>query len=222
MPSPAYSCVLWDVDGTVVDGSVSILRRIGRVLDDFGITGPTAGEAPEWLGPPLAEAFRDRAGLPDALVPAAVARFNGISAEEGPEAVVVYPGIVEILKDLRAARVLQATASAKHQSPLEAIFDRYGLVDLVDEICGASDDPSTVETKADVIARALDALDRRGADLSRPVLIGDRHHDVEGGRRNGLPVIFAEWGFGSPDEADGALARASSPDHLRRLLWAGA
>ena len=49
------------------------------------------------------------------------------------------------------------------------------------------------------------------------MLIGDRHHDVEGGNANGVPVIFVEWGFSDTHEGDEAAFRAASPDELRAL-----
>jgi phosphoglycolate phosphatase len=50
------------------------------------------------------------------------------------------------------------------------------------------------------------------------VLIGDRHHDVEGGADNDVPVIFVRWGFSWPYEADGAQAAVDDVDQLRDLL----
>ncbi|WP_152176346.1 HAD hydrolase-like protein, partial [Mycobacterium tuberculosis] len=55
-------------------------------------------------------------------------------------------------------------------------------------------------------------------DTSRPVLVGDRHHDVEGGLANGVPVIFVGWGFSDPHEGDDAAFRVSTVDELRALL----
>ena len=54
--------------------------------------------------------------------------------------------------------------------------------------------------------------------LERPVLIGDRHHDIDGGRIQGIPVVFVTWGFSWPHEYEGAQAVVSDVDALRRLL----
>ena len=50
------------------------------------------------------------------------------------------------------------------------------------------------------------------------MLIGDRHHDVEGGAAHGVPVIFVRWGFSWPHEAAGAQAAVDTVDELRDLL----
>src|SRR6185312_10308451 len=52
MASSPYSCVLWDVDGTIVDASVGILRRLNVALTHFGRPAPTREELIHWIGPP--------------------------------------------------------------------------------------------------------------------------------------------------------------------------
>jgi phosphoglycolate phosphatase len=53
------------------------------------------------------------------------------------------------------------------------------------------------------------------------VLVGDRHHDVEGGAEHGVPVIFVRWGFSWPHESEGAQAVVDDVDQLRALLLFG-
>jgi phosphoglycolate phosphatase len=73
-------------------------------------------------------------------------------------------------------------------------------------------------TKADVVEEALRRLRERGADVSRPVLVGDRLHDVEGAAVHGVPTIFVEWGYGSPAEQAGAVAVVATPAELADQL----
>ena len=39
-----FTCVLWDVDGTIVDASDGILRRLTIALEHFGKPAPTRAE----------------------------------------------------------------------------------------------------------------------------------------------------------------------------------
>ena len=50
------------------------------------------------------------------------------------------------------------------------------------------------------------------------MLVGDRHHDVEGGAAHDVPVIFVGWGFSWPHEAEGAQAAVDDVAQLRDLL----
>jgi phosphoglycolate phosphatase len=51
-------------------------------------------------------------------------------------------------------------------------------------------------------------------------MVGDRLHDVIGGRENGLPTIGVLWGVGSESElrAAGASALVSRPGEIPGLL----
>ena len=52
------------------------------------------------------------------------------------------------------------------------------------------------------------------------MLVGDRHHDIEGGAINGVPVAFVTWGFSWPHESEGAIAVAADAAELRTILLA--
>ena len=97
-------------------------------------------------------------------------------------------------------------------------MDHFDLSPFFTAIVGATPDERTLSAKSDIVAEALRRLDAAGVDTSRPVLIGDRHHDVEGGADHGVPVIFVRWGFSWPHESDGAQAAVDTVDQLRALL----
>lgn len=214
-----YSCVLWDVDGTIADASAGILPRIATVLAEFGKPPTPADRVNEWIGPPMLESFQTIAGLSADEALRAVTAYRELAGRQGyAESVRLYDEVTDVIHDLALAGVPQSTASTKPQNQVEAIFEHFGLSDLFVSVHGASPRPDAHDTKADVLGRALDDLRSRGVDLSRPVLIGDRHHDVEGAAEYDVPVIFARWGFGSPTEEEGAAHVVDAPNDLRALL----
>ena len=113
-----------------------------------------------------------------------------------------------------------AIATSKPESTATRILEHFGFAPLFTVIAGASDDETRSE-KADVITRALELLAERGVDVSRPVMIGDRIHDVDGAAAHGIPSIVAGWGYGAPEEAAGAIAIAASPADLPGLVRRG-
>jgi phosphoglycolate phosphatase len=46
------------------------------------------------------------------------------------------------------------------------------------------------------------------------VMIGDRIHDIDGARANGIPVIGVTWGIGDAAELSGADALVDAPEEL--------
>ncbi len=214
-----FSCVLWDVDGTLVDASEGILRRLTTTLDHFGRTPPTRGELSKWIGPPMRESFQVNTGMTLAQADEAVVFYRALNKSEGyTGSAQLYPGVAELVHDVHAAGVPQSTASSKPEVQVVALMDHFGLAPDLEAMVGASLDERALSAKSDIVREALRRLEAAGADISRPVLIGDRHHDVEGGADAGVPVIFVRWGFSWPHEADGAQAAVDDVDQLRALL----
>jgi phosphoglycolate phosphatase len=148
---------------------------------------------------------------------AALAIYRPRYLEIGALDSTVFPGVADVLKAVHAAGIPVSLATSKPETPARLILSHYGLLGEFDVITGASDD-EVRSSKADVVAEALVRLAATGADLSRPVLVGDRKHDVEGAAANGIPTIFVDWGYGVADEQAGAIAVIPTPADLQKLL----
>ena len=214
-----FTCVLLDVDGTIVDASDGILRRLTIALEHFGKPAPTRAELVHWIGPPMFDSFQTNVGMTPAEATEAVAYYRTIGKADGyTTGAKLYPGIAQLIADLDAAGIAQATASSKPEVQVVALMEHFDLAPRLRAMAGATPDEKTLASKADIVAEALRRLRAAGADTSRPVLIGDRHHDVEGGAAQGVPVIFVRWGFSWPHESEGATAAVDDVDALRALL----
>lgn len=215
-----YSCVLWDVDGTIADASAGILPRLIEVFSSFGLPEPDPAALSRWIGPPMFESFRDLAGLTEADAHRAVREYRELAARDGYAASVrIYPGVPEALRAVKGAGIPQATASSKPENQVLAILEHYDLIDDFVIVAGALPDAAGLhDGKEAVLRRAVQRLADAGVDVSRPVLIGDRLHDIEGAAPLGIPVIFVTWGFGEPGESAGSVAEVATPTELLRLL----
>ncbi len=215
----AWTCVLWDVDGTIVDASDGILRRLTVTLEHFGKRPPTRAELVHWIGPPMYESFQVNVGMSPAEATEAVAFYRVLGKQDGyTTGAKLFDGVGDLIRDIAAAGIPQATASSKPEIQVAALMDHFDLSPSLTAIVGATPDEKTLSAKADIVAEALRRLQVAGVDTSRPVLVGDRHHDVEGGAAHGVPVIFVRWGFSWPHEADGAQAAVDDVAQLRSLL----
>lgn len=188
------------------------------MLAPYGIPGPKPSDAAAWLGPPLEVAFREWAGLSAQHAADAVMAFDEHARRAGPERTTPYPGMPELLAELDRAGLAQSTASAKDESQLRELLAREGLTQHFANISGARHRPGNPESKADIVGRALKRMHAEGIDVARPLLIGDRLHDVEAGRFHGIPVAFVAWGFGADAEAEGAATHVRDVGQLRAFL----
>jgi phosphoglycolate phosphatase len=215
--SAPFSCILFDLDGTIVDSAPGITATLAYTFEEMGRPVPSPAELLGYVGPPILDSFRDRAGMDLGEAAEALAIYRPRYLESGALDSSVFPGVAEVLRAVHRARIPLSLATSKPETPATVMLSHFGLLNEFDIITGASDD-EVRSSKEDVVAEALLRLAAFGADLRRPVLVGDRVHDVEGAAANGVPTIFVDWGYGSAPEQAGSIAVAHSPAELQKLL----
>lgn len=215
--SRPWSCVLFDLDGTLTDSAPGIVDRIDRALKKLGRPVADKADLFSWVGPPMLESLEQYGFTPNEAIEA-LDVYRAISEEDGPwSGSRVYDGIPEMLARLNAAGIPLAVASSKPEYQVAQVIEHFGLKRYFGIICGASAD-ETISAKADVIAEALRRLHHRGIDLSNTVYVGDRIHDVEGATAHDLPVVIVGWGYGTEAEAQGSLAHVDTVAELEKHL----
>jgi phosphoglycolate phosphatase len=132
---------------------------------------------------------------------------------EGHRENALYAGVPEMLSELRAVSRL-VVVTAKHQDSAERILEHFGLGSHFDSIFGSEPSGRLSDKKA-LVRHVIDAL---GIDRAETVLVGDRIHDVEGGRHNGIVTVGAAWGYGTGDELANADYVCNSPLEVATLL----
>lgn len=213
----SYQAILFDLDGTLTDSAPGILNAIRYACQTMDIPVPPETTLRRFLGPPLPFSFREYLHLNEADVARAVAGFREYYPEKGIFENEVYPGIPELLADLKKAGKTVVMATSKPELFARRIVAHFELDQYFDALCG-SDMEETRADKAQVIAYALQTAGI--TDLQSAVMVGDREHDVKGAAKNGLPCIGAVYGYGTAEElkAAGAIALANTVQELRALL----
>jgi phosphoglycolate phosphatase len=212
-----YTAILLDLDGTITDSAPGITDTLAYTFATLGLPIPAADELLRYVGPPLLDAFRDRAGMTLAERMHALEVYRERYLDRGAYDATLYPGMGELVRDIAAAGVPLSLATSKPELPATLVLEHFTIAHHFDIITGASAD-EVRSAKADVVAEALVRLRAMDADLTRPVLVGDRVHDVEGAAVHGIPTIAVSWGYGEPAEFEHAIAVAHDVDELRALL----
>ena len=212
-----YSCILFDLDGTIVDSAPGITSTLAYMFERLGKPIPTPSELLQYVGPPLLDSFRDLAGFDADESAVALEIYREKYLNVGAYDATQYAGVGLVLKAVHESPLRMSLATSKPETPATLILEHFNLARYFDVITGASDD-EVRSAKKDVVAEALIRLEALGADISRPVLVGDREHDVHGAAANDVPTIFVDWGYGSLAEQAGAVAVVETPQELQRLL----
>ncbi|QHC57183.1 HAD hydrolase-like protein [Rathayibacter sp. VKM Ac-2760] len=215
--SATWSCILFDLDGTITDSAPGITGTLVDTFVELGRPVPTPAELLAYVGPPLLDAFRELGGMSVDEAQAALVVYRRRYNAGGLFDSSVYPGLPGVLASIAAAGIPLSLATSKPESAATRVLEHYGLAQYFTIICGASED-EVRSAKADVVEEALRRLREIGVDLSSPVMVGDREHDVHGAAAHGVPTIMVEWGYGSPLEAVGTIALATGADELQALL----
>jgi len=213
---PRFNPVLFDLDGTIVDSAPGILASLTWTYEQLRMPVPPPTELLKWVGPPLLDSFRDLAKLDEDESRYALSIYREHYAEVGVFDATPYPGVLDVLRGIHDAGVPLSLATSKPESTARVILDHLGITSAFTEVTGASED-EVRSSKPDVVAEALRRLALR-AQLTRPVMVGDRIHDVEGAAEHDVPTIFVTWGYGSPAESAGAVAIADTAEELRAEL----
>jgi phosphoglycolate phosphatase len=205
MTERPFTAVLFDLDGTIVDSAPGITSSLAYTFDAMGLPVPSPAKLLEWVGPPIMDSFRDLAGFDPLTSARALAIYREHYVLTGVFDADLYPGVPDVLRAIHTAGLPLSLATSKPESTAKLILEHYDLTPYFDELTGASED-EVRSAKADVVEEALRRLQVRGADLTRPVMVGDRHHDVVGAAAHDVPTIYVTWGYGAPEETAGTIA----------------
>ena len=217
MTAPDWTCILFDLDGTIADSAPGITASLGYMFEQMGLEVPSPEELRLWVGPPILDSFRDRAGMTPEESAQALAIYRQHYLEHAGTGSPIFEGIPQVLKSIHRAGGPLALATSKPEFPASIILDHGNLTSHFRVISGSSIDEIR-SAKKDVIAEALTRFRMVGIDTSRPVMVGDRDYDVEGAAANGLPAIFVRWGYGEAGEDAGSIAQVDHPRELIPLL----
>ncbi|QGF23938.1 HAD hydrolase-like protein [Raineyella fluvialis] len=210
---PRPTAVLLDLDGTMLDSADSITRALAQALADFGHPAEPKSLR-RYVGPPVRETLS--ALLPEVPADESVAHYRALYGRS-MLAATPFPQTVPLLDGLAAAGLPLAVATSKKETTAHELLLHHGLADRFAVICGAGEGDRNGD-KAAVVADALRRLAAGGADVSAPIMVGDKIHDVEGAARSGVETVLVGWGYGTEEERAAALVVAGDVPELLGLL----
>lgn len=213
--------LLLDLDGTLVDSAPDLAASLNRVL-----APASAPFTPTEIAPMIGDGAAMLArralaarGLPDD--PDMVRRFTEDYGAHAAELTRPYPGVLEGLRALTAAGWQLAVCTNKPEAAARTLLAALGLLEMLAAVGGGDSFPVRKPDPEHMLA----TLRLAGGEPGAAVAVGDHRNDVAAARGAGVPCIFAAWGYGGPEMAEGAAAVARDFAEARasaeRLLAAG-
>ena len=196
-----YDIVAFDLDGTLSDPAKGLVEGFVYAFKKMGVDYGERDSLRRFIGPPLIETWMPEFGFTYDEAERAVILFREYYNIYGWWDNVIYPGVRELLSELKARGKTVVLTTSKPQDTAEQILDLFDIRKYFDFIGGASSH-KTRERKSEVIDYVLDSIGV-GADKEKRasvVLIGDRVYDAVGAKECGIDSIGAKWGHASDEE----------------------
>ena len=201
--------LLFDLGGTLTDPMVGITSSVQYALEKFGIHVRYLKELIPFIGPPLAESFQKFYGFSKEDAEKAIQYYREYYAPKGIFENEVYEGIPEMLAHLTEAGFTLLVATSKPTVFARKVLKHFGMEDYFSFVGGSELDGSRTK-KAEVISYILKTC---GIEAKEAIMIGDRRHDIEGGKACGLESVGVLYGYGTEQELTEAGA-----DHIIRTV----
>ncbi|HTO74572.1 MAG TPA: HAD-IA family hydrolase [Thermoanaerobaculia bacterium] len=208
--------VVFDLDGTLIDGYAAIGDALGYAMTRLGLPGPDAARVRAMVGHGLERLLEQAAG------PERAAEGVRLFRQRYPEVAVekshLLPGVLDVLHALEAKGLALAVASNKPAAFSRLILEAKGVARFFQAIEGPSPE---MPAKPDP-AMLVSAMRRAGADTAATLAVGDMEVDAEFARAAGCRVVLVPSGSRSREELEDVDADALLDDLRQLPAWIAA
>ncbi len=205
-----YKTYIFDLDGTLLDTLGDLAASTNYALRQYGMAEHSIDDIRRFVGNGVGKLI-ERAvpgGLENPQFEDVLATFRKHYMEHSLDTTCPYPGVEDLLRELRAKGCRVAVVSNKFYNATRELC-RHFFADTVEVAIGEREDirrkpaPDTV----------FEALRQLGVTTDDAVYIGDSDVDVATARNAGIPCISVLWGFRDRDflTAHGATDFVTSP-----------
>jgi phosphoglycolate phosphatase len=217
-PPGVKSCLIFDLDGTLVDSLPGIAASLNRALGAHGLPELPDAMVRGFIGNGLRNLILRAApqGTDPSLIESMLGLYRKDYELSWASGTHVYPGIHHMFGELRAAGFSMSVLSNKvHAFTVEmtrVIFPAVPFSAVLGQREGIPHKPHP--------AGALQIADMLGAAPENCVVIGDSTMDIETAANAGMRSIAVSWGYHDRARllAAGAEKIIDSPSELPSLL----
>lgn len=193
------SCIIFDLDGTLIDSSSSILSAFSATLSHHAID-PVIPLASGIIGPPLRETLSSLAGTEDSeLLDELAATFKTFYDTQGYKSTEVFPGVAELLSCLWRGDTPLYIATNKRLHPTRLILEHLGWTRGFRGVYTLDCATPQLPNKTAMLAYLLGDA---GINRKQAIYVGDKLEDGLAADANFLPFIAACWGYGALTESE--------------------
>ena len=210
--------VIFDLDGTLIESAPSILMGLEVAIKKSGLF-PALPLDSSLIGPPLTDTLRKLVGDQlnvdlDVLVSDFKAYYDTVGFKESR----TYPGVQDMLNQLKKINLSLYLATNKRLEPTLKIIDYFGWTPLFDGVYAIDKfDTAPFSNKATMIGALIAA---ESIEKAHAIYVGDRIEDHEASAANGIDTVLVNWGYSNfqNNPATDKVKYVDSPNELYRMI----
>ena len=213
-----YQNVIFDLDGTLLNTIDDLADAANWVCGNHGWPTHTVEEYKQFVGngmTRLAQRFVPEDWRTPKRLAQVLGEFMPYYDAHKQDKTAPYPGISQLLGELKGAGVKPAVLSNKAHNLVPSILEGY-FPGMFSYTQGALDG---LPTKPDpTLLRRL--MEEMGATKENTLFVGDSNVDIQTAKNGGLTSCGVLWGFRSREELvqEGADFLAENTDELKKLI----
>lgn len=194
--------VIFDLDGTLADTIELIVFSLNQALSPIWGRAKSREELYALFGPTEEVLIDQEAGD---QAEAALARFRRVYETHLSEFVTVFPGIVDLLKQLQHERCSLGLVTNKGRWSTDVTLEALKIASYFRH--SSTGEEARPKPHPDGIVRLMEAF---GATPAETAMIGDSPGDIKAARAAGVQAVGAGWG----STYEIAKLEAAQPDAL--------
>ncbi|MEI7868320.1 MAG: HAD hydrolase-like protein [Candidatus Methylumidiphilus sp.] len=185
--------IIFDLDGTLIDSSPSILSSFSTTLLSHNIQ-PAKSLDSSLIGPPLRETLSKLTESDDSeLLDRLSATFKSYYDTEGYKSTEVFPGVHELLAELCRRNIPLYIATNKRLHPARLILEHLNWAKYFRGVYALDSIIPHLSSKAAMLGYLLEEV---GIKATQAIYVGDKLEDGLAADGNSLPFFAACWGYG--------------------------
>lgn len=180
---------LFDLDGTIIDSAEDIALSLKLTLEEIGIPERMPKDVRSLIGGGVRTLLEKVLG--EEFKEEYVEVFRRHYLKNPVVYTKVYPGVEEVLRELKRRGKKLCVVSNKLEDLSKEILRRLNIAHLFDLIVGGDTFPEKKPSPVPVL-RSLEIL---GEEPSEAVMVGDTEADLLAGKKAGTKTAIALWGY---------------------------
>jgi phosphoglycolate phosphatase len=201
IPAEDIRLIVFDLDGTLIDSRLDLCNSVNAMLVYCGRHALPEATISTFIGDGAAMLVRRALADPDdeEFVQNALTFFLDYYREHKLDYTTVYPGVMESLAAIRAARpeIAMAVLTNKPVNPSRILCDHFGISQYMFQNYGGNSFPTKKPDPLGLLTLILEASELTGTHITpqQTVLVGDSEVDINTAQNAGVWSLGCLYGL---------------------------